>query len=199
MTRANCLRFLAQTAGIFTSSRNNNFPRDNRLIGFGFFMHFGNNISSQNSEAIAYEANGDGMGKSAFWKFWPEIDSRASAIQTTRQGVFAASLSCAVTAIFSALSIGGYSLFNLADATIFAVVAWRIYRQSLLWSIFGLVLFLGERVDGISTGTIKFNVEGWIFAAALVMCYLNSIRATWFLRKNKEPLAEPPDQAKIST
>jgi hypothetical protein len=138
------------------------------------------------------------MRGSAFWNLLPEIDSRTSAIQTTRQGVFAAALTGVVTVVFSALSIGSYNIFNLLDAFIFGIVAWRIFRLSLPWSVFGLVLFLGERIDGIARGGIKINVVGWIVAAALVMCYVNSIRATWFLRKNKEPQDEPTEQARIS-
>ena len=138
------------------------------------------------------------MKESAFWNLWPEMESRASAIQVTRQGVLAAALSSALTALISALSVGGYTLYNFLDAFIFAIVAWRIYRLSFSWSIFGLVFFLVERIDGVMRGTIKINLVGWIMAAALVMCYVNSIRSTWFLRKNKAPQVEPSGKATIS-
>ena len=112
------------------------------------------------------------MKESAFWNLWPEMESRASAIQVTRQGVLAAALSSALTALISALSVGGYTLYNFLDAFIFAIVAWRIYRLSFSWSIFGLVFFLVERIDGVMRGTIKINLVGWIMAAALcdVLC-----------------------------
>jgi hypothetical protein len=138
------------------------------------------------------------MRESAFWNLWPEMESRVSAIQVTRQGVLAAALSCSLTALVSALSVGGYTLYNFLDALIFAIVAWRIYRLSFSWSIFGFVFFLVERIDGVMRGTIKINLVGWIIAAAFVMCYVNSIRATWFLRKNKEPQVEPSDKALVS-
>ncbi|MGA3135497.1 MAG: hypothetical protein ABSC88_05835 [Terracidiphilus sp.] len=139
------------------------------------------------------------MSKSAFWNLLPEIDSRVSAIQVTRQGVLAAALSCAITAVFSVLSAGGFNPHNLLDAVIFCVVAWRIYRLSLLWSIFGLIWFLIEKIYQLVDSTrTRPNVLGWIIAAAFVMCYVNSIRATWFLRKNKEPMVEPTDQISIS-
>jgi hypothetical protein len=139
------------------------------------------------------------MRGSAFWNLWPEMESRVLAIQVTRQGVLAAVLSCVLTALVSALSVGGYTLYNFLDALIFAIVAWRIYRLSFSWSIFGLVFFLVERIDGVTRGTIKINLVGWIIAAAFVMCYVNSIRATWFLRKNKDTQVEPSDKAAISS
>ncbi|MGP8175059.1 MAG: hypothetical protein ACLP7O_11005 [Terracidiphilus sp.] len=139
------------------------------------------------------------MSKSAFWELIPEITSRESAIQVTRQGVLAAALSCAITAVFSVLSAGGFNPHNLLDAVVFLVVAWRIYRLSLSWSIFGLIWFLIEKIDQLFDNTrIGPNVFGWIIAAAFVMCYVNSIRATWFLRKNKEPIVGPSDQINIS-
>ena len=139
------------------------------------------------------------MRKSAFWDLLPEIDSRVSAIQVTRQGVLAAALSCAITAVVSILSVGGFNPYNLLDAVIFCVVAWRIYRLSLTWSVFGLIWFLIEKIYQLVDNTrTRPNVFGWIIAAAFVMCYVNSIRATWFLRKNKKPIVEPADQTGIS-
>jgi hypothetical protein len=138
------------------------------------------------------------MSKSAFWKLIPEIDGRESAIQVTRQGVVAAAFSCIVTLVFSAFSFGGFNPYNLLDAAIFFVVAWRIYRLSLAWSVIGLVFFLIEKFDQLfNSARGKPNIIGWIIAAALVMCYVNSIRATWFLRKNKEPKVDQPDQISI--
>jgi hypothetical protein len=139
------------------------------------------------------------MSKSAVWELIPEINSRESAIQVTRQGVLAAGLSCTLTLVFSVLSFGGFNPYNLLDAVIFLVVAWRIYRLSFSWSVVGLIFFVIEKVDQLFRSTILHpNIFGWIIAAVFVMCYVNSIRATWFLRKNKEPIVEPPVQISIS-
>jgi hypothetical protein len=139
------------------------------------------------------------MSKSVFWELIPEISSRESAIQVTRQGVLAAAVSSTLTAIVSILSVGGFNPYNLIDAVVFMVVAWRIYRQSFSWSIVGLVIFIIEKVDQLFSSTIVHsNIVGWIVTAVFVMCYVNSIRATWYLRKNKEPKVEPSDQVSIS-
>jgi hypothetical protein len=142
---------------------------------------------------------GGKMSKSAFWELIPEINSRESAIQVTRQGVLAAVFTCVTTVIVGVLSILGFTPYSLVDAIIIAVVAWRIYRLSFSWSVIGLVIFIIEKVAQLfSSTTAHPNIIGWIVALALVMCYVNSIRATWFLRKNKEPIADPPDQISIS-
>ena len=139
------------------------------------------------------------MSKSAFWELIPEINSRESAIQVTRQGVLAAVFTCVTTVIVGVLSLLGFNPYSLVDAIIFAVVAWRIYRLSFSWSVIGLVLFTIEKVDQLFKSAIVHpNIFGWIVAAVLAMCYVNSIRATWYLRKNKEPIVEPSDQISIS-
>jgi hypothetical protein len=122
----------------------------------------------------------------AFWNLWPEIESRTEAIQVSRQGVWAAIFSCAITALVSVLSIFGFDWFSLLDAAIFAVIAWRIYRLSLPWSIAGLVFFVAERIFGLYHSAVKVSFVGWIVAALLTLCYMNSVRATSFLHKNKE-------------
>jgi hypothetical protein len=136
------------------------------------------------------------MSESSFWNLWPEFDNRAAAIQASRQGVVAASISCILTiliAFFTLLSpIRGFSLYTLLDAAIFGIIAWRIYRLSFSWSIFGLAFFVFERIYGVVEGTIKLNVLGWLIAAIFLLCYLNSVRATHFLRRRKET-SEPTD------
>jgi len=135
----------------------------------------------------------------AFWNLWPQIESRGGAIQVTRQGVVAASLSCGLTTIAAVLSLMGFSPFQLLDAAIFAVIAWRIYRLSFSWSIFGLTWFLIEKADQVRTGTPKISIIGWLVAAAFVMCYVNSIRATYFLRRNKEFTPESAPNTTIAS
>ena len=140
------------------------------------------------------------MSNNAFWEIIPEINSRESAIQVTRQGVVAAAFTCVTTVIVGLLSILGFSPYSLVDAIIFAIVAWRIYRLSFSWSVIGLVLFIIEKgAQLFSSTTVHPNMFGWIIAAVLVMCYVNSIRATWFLRKNKEPRVDQPDHISISS
>jgi signal transduction histidine kinase len=139
------------------------------------------------------------MSNSAIWELIPEINSRESAIQVTYQGVLAAVFSCVITVILAVLSLFGFNPWCLVDAIIFAVVAWRIYRLSFSWSVIGLVLFIIEKVYQLFSSTIVHpNIFGWIIAAVCVMCYVNSIRATWFLRKNNEPKVDSPGQSSIS-
>jgi hypothetical protein len=107
----------------------------------------------------------------------------------------AASFSCAVTILVSVFSLFGFDLFSLLDGAIFGIIAWRIYKLSFSWSIVGLLFFVAERVEGLHRGLVKVNAFGWIFAGALTMCYLNSIRATWFLRKNRKLITEPTEVA----
>ncbi len=126
--------------------------------------------------------------KSAFCDFWPDIDSRAVASQARWQGVFAAALSCVVTVVLSALGSSGYSAWCLVDAGLFALVAWMIWTGSFAWSVIGLMAFVGERVYNVWSGA-RAPMYAWIVAAGLVVCYVNAIRATWWLRRHKEDAA----------
>lgn len=138
------------------------------------------------------------MKKVSFWKFWPRMDSRTSAIQSMWQGTFAAGFSCVLTAIFAIASIAlkhpnaGIDGFALGDSAIFAFIAWRIFRLSLIWSVLGLLIFVAGHLRMMLTNQAMKGYDSLVVFALLVLCYVNAIRGAWFLRKNPEPPQESP-------
>lgn len=122
------------------------------------------------------------MKKGSFWKFWPRMDSRTSAIQSMRQGTFAAGFSCVVTAIFAIASIAlkhpiaGTDIFALVDSAIFAFIAWRIFRLSLIWSVLGLFIFVVGHLRMMFINRAMKGYDNPVMFIILVLCYVNAIR-----------------------
>ncbi len=138
------------------------------------------------------------MNRGSFWKFWPRMDSRTSAIQSMGQGTFAAGFSCVATAIFAITSIvlkhpiAGIDGLGLVDSAMFAFIAWRISRLSLTWSVLGLLIYAGEQLGMMISNPAMKGYRNPVMFIILLLCYVNAIRGAWFLRKNPEPPLESP-------
>lgn len=119
-------------------------------------------------------------------KWWPSIESQSNAIDVMHFASFAAGVSAFVTAaisldaIFEGHPVLGISGWALADAVAFAIVAWRIHRLSLPWSIVGLALFTLEKLFAIAhhpgMGTV-------VFAVVFFPYYVNAVRGALYLRE----------------
>jgi hypothetical protein len=128
----------------------------------------------------------DGKGR----KYWPTIDGLKRANQLMYFGAGVAllnsllSLGLSIARILSGHPALGMSVWNvywsLADAAIFAVVAWRVYRLSLARAIAGLVLFTAEKVLVFTIRPSAVSVFGTIL---FWFIYLHAVRGGLYLRK----------------
>jgi hypothetical protein len=131
-------------------------------------------------------------------EWWPTVDSPERATRAMQYGSAAATFVAIIAAVIggSVIYLGhpvlGMDEWILMEAALFALVAWRMYRLSLPWSIVGLVLFTAGRLNlilnhphfliGAVSGTIVF-----------LPAYLNAVRGGLYLRRTRtHPLAYPP-------
>ena len=122
-------------------------------------------------------------------KWFPTISNPQNATQAMHNGAYAASLVAAVTgainiaAIYTQTPIMGAHGWGLIDATLFAIVAWRVYRLSLPWAIAGLVLYILERVSAIILHPqLTFRL---VVVVMVLPYYWNAIRGGLYLRRIK--------------
>ena len=124
------------------------------------------------------------------WIPWPRINSFETAREAAGQGVAAAGFSCLVTLVAAMISITtdkpvlGMSGWSLIDVALFGVIAWRIYRLSLPWSVIGLLLYTVEKVQPLIEGDSR-QFKNPIVVILLIMGYINAIRGTMFVRRQR--------------
>ncbi len=108
-----------------------------------------------------------------------------------RYGAYTAGLSAllsagiGVAAIYLGHPVLGMGGWCLADAALFAVVAWRVHCLSLPWAVAGLALFALERIAGLaihpSFGAIVGQVTGAILFGRM---YRVAVRGGLYLGEN---------------
>jgi uncharacterized membrane protein len=75
----------------------------------------------------------------------------------------------------------------MIDASLFALVAWRVSNYSFVWAIAGLVPYLLEVLSGLMSPA--HDTVG-IVTIAIVLAFVGAVRGTYFIRKLKEAQAE---------
>lgn len=121
--------------------------------------------------------------------WWPDLFDDDSAGKANRQGLYAALFCCGVTVIFSVLGHFGYlkgsgsdvDFSALGDAGLFALIAVGIWRRSRVAAVFGLLLYLFETVFR----WIALGPKNPLPAFIITLCFVNSVRATFWLHKNR--------------
>ncbi|HKF45899.1 MAG TPA: hypothetical protein VKB38_00980 [Terracidiphilus sp.] len=132
--------------------------------------------------------NDSGRGQSAA--------NHKKAVHGMRIGALAAGLFAAITAtanvmaIFSDQPVMGMNGWGLIDAALFAVVAWRVYRLSLPWSIAGLVMFTTERLLAFLHSPHVLS-GGLIGTVIFFPAYVNAVRSGLILRKERKADSAP--------
>jgi len=136
------------------------------------------------------------MARGTFGSWWPSIENPENAVKAMQFGAYTAALGAILTAGISAAAIYlqhpvlGIDAWALVDASLFAIVAWRVYRLSLPWSIAGLVIFSLERLLSFLTNP-HLGIGGVIAIVLFFPYYLNAVRGGLYLRAARKP-APPP-------
>jgi hypothetical protein len=141
-------------------------------------------------------------GKSSSW--WPSIQNPETAVKAMQFGAYTAALSAILTAGISGAAIYlrhpvlGMDAWALVDATLFAIVAWRVYRQSLPWSIAGLVIFSLERLLAFISNP-HLIIGGVIATVIFLPYYVNAVRGGLYLRAARRPDLAPIPKAEVKS
>ena len=129
--------------------------------------------------------------------FWISIDSIESARTAARQGVWAAGLVAAITAVLAVISMttggmpAGFPHVNawaFWDVGFFVAVAWGIHKMSRVAAVIGLVLYLIEQII-MRVSYPEMSTRGLVFVGLFIFAFINGIRGTFayhaFRRDNK--------------
>ena len=103
-------------------------------------------------------------------------------------GAVAAAFYAAATACVSYVAIClqrpvlGFDGWGMADALVFAVMAWRVHRSSVNWAITGLLFSTASKVYWVGmTG----HTNGVLISSVFFLLYLHTARAGFYLRKTE--------------
>src|SRR5258708_29794515 len=119
--------------------------------------------------------------------WWPDVSDLPSADKAIRYGFWAAVFVASVTAIVALLAIYfhrpilGIDGAGLVDAVLFAAIAFGIDRKSRTAAIGGLVLYLGERVYMLASGSATSTTG--IMTVMFTLYFVHGVRGTFAYRK----------------
>ena len=144
------------------------------------------NLRGENSSKPMQEKV-DKKRKANWW--WPDVTTIESATKATKQGMWAAVCVAVVTAIFATVAANSGNIkygadsispWAFIDSAVFSVVAFGLYKNSRVAAVAGLVVFVFEKLDQItSAGTV-----GNIFIAVIIaLCFVGAVRGTYALHR----------------
>jgi hypothetical protein len=131
----------------------------------------------------------DKSKKANFW--FPAITDLKSAQDAARQGTATCALimtfSTVLVVVATATGSGGLSQLFIVMMLIYGLIAFLIYKMSRVAAIFGLLLYLGDRIVLIAQSGLSGNFVLTIF---FVLAFINSIRGTFAYHRFRRLRAE---------
>lgn len=131
--------------------------------------------------------------------FWPDVSSLESAKKAVGYGVGAAGLVAVLTAAFATWALVSQSTvvsfidaWAYVDAVLFTLIAFGIYKESRFAAVFGLLVFIAEKLYQIHV-TEKF--DGAVMAGFITVFFISSVRGTFALHR----LRSKPNKVKNTT
>lgn len=119
--------------------------------------------------------------------YWPTFGNIADTRQASNQGVIAAAVCAAMTAVvatisaLSSQSIMGISPLAYVDAALFAIIAFFVWRRSRVAAVIGLALFAVEKIVQFATQPQAYF--GIFVGVALLLAFINGVRGTFAYRR----------------
>ncbi len=117
---------------------------------------------------------------------WPPLPDEPSARSAIKGGFWACIFIVVVNTAIGAYAFeenrkvdGYYDAWVLVDAALFAIIAWRLWKNSRTWSVIGLILWAMELVDKLRNATATFGV----ITILIFLAILNAARGTFVLHK----------------
>lgn len=116
------------------------------------------------------------INKSAEW-IWPSIVDTISAQKASKQGLLASSW-CAGATIFLVIlaklgeQVASFDMLALADAFLFILIGWGIYKLYRFAAIAGLALYILERISM----WVEHGPKNPVIALIIMLMFVNAIR-----------------------
>ncbi len=117
---------------------------------------------------------------------WPRISDKQSARNTVVGGFWACVFIVVVETGIASYALaehqkvfGYYDGWILVDGVLFAIIAWRLWKNSRTWAVIGVLLMALENIDKIQHAAGTFNV----ISVILFLAILNAARGTFALHK----------------
>jgi hypothetical protein len=125
--------------------------------------------------------------ESRFKWIWPAIIDTASAEYVAKHGFWAALYCAGSTIVLVTLNtfgaqLGNFDMNALADAFLFAIIGFGIWKMSRTASVAGLALYIIERSYAWATSGLKNPVVAAIFT----LLFIHSVRGTFSYHKFKK-------------
>lgn len=121
-----------------------------------------------------------------FTWIWPAITDEQEAKKAAKSGAYGAVFVAICTGVLSLIAIAtgdsfaGIDGYGLVDAFLFGIIAWRIFRFSFPWAVFGLLIYLAEAFlnhDGQeSIGAVSVIITLSLIASVRGTAFLNKAR-----------------------
>ena len=121
--------------------------------------------------------------KSRWNWLWPAVGTQESARSATRQAFWVAVYCASATSVFALLGAFGIQLFPqwkfdlaaLADAGMFALIAWGLHKQSRFAAVSGLALYSFETIDR----WIAVGPKNPVLAGIFILAFIAGVRGTF--------------------
>ena len=130
--------------------------------------------------------------------YWKEINDTDSASDATKAAVGVSYFVAGVTGLLAILSlvyhkpIMGVTGYSVVDATLFAIIGWRIGKLSRPWTVVGLALYALETLVSLGSRGASFSLISIVF----LLAYINALRGVFAFHRYAQ--AESPDSSQPS-
>jgi hypothetical protein len=135
---------------------------------------------------------GSRWGMAGMHWYWPKLTGLKEAERAAHEGAGV----CFVIAVFTAIVAGislwldkpvlGMDAWAFADAIIFAIAGWRVWRLSRIWAVLALVIFVLETVYAVEVTSGRVPPAGAFIRVVFTLALINSVRGTWTYRAFKK-------------
>lgn len=121
-------------------------------------------------------------------RWWPKIEDYSSAADAMRNGAIGYTVVSAMTMIISLIAFFsgraqlGANGWSFLDAALFAVIAWRVFRHSLPWAIFGIILYVAEKIIMMVSHA---SPNPGVLSILLILYFYHAVRGGMYLRKHR--------------
>jgi hypothetical protein len=127
--------------------------------------------------------------------FWPRVDTEDFARAACRNGGGMALIVAVITGLFSGLGAAGVEfavnlgmdVWGFADAALFALCGWGMFRCSRAAAVAALLVFVAARIMLLRSGVSA----GSILAIFVILTFVGAVRGTFAMHRLRQEAAGP--------